>query len=60
MLERLSAAATSAAERGEIEQAGRYSELWHQTRAAIAETETYNLDRKQHALGLIYRLGREI
>ena len=41
-----SAAATGAAERGEIERAGRYSELWHQTRAAIAETETYNLDRK--------------
>jgi DNA polymerase-3 subunit delta' len=60
LLERLAAAATGAAERGEIEKAGRYSELWHQTRAAIAETETYNLDRKQHALGLIYRLGREI
>jgi DNA polymerase-3 subunit delta' len=60
VLERLSLAASNAAEKGDIERAGRYSELWHATRDAITETETYNLDRKQHALGLIYRLGREM
>jgi DNA polymerase-3 subunit delta' len=60
VLERLSLAASSAADKGDIERAGRYSELWHATRATITEAETYNLDRRQHALGLIYRLGREM
>jgi DNA polymerase III subunit delta' len=60
VLDYLAAAASSAAERGDIERAGRTAELWHATRSTISEAETYNLDRKQHALGLIYRLGREI
>ena len=31
----------------------RFSEAWQEARIAIDETETYNLDRKQHALNMI-------
>jgi DNA polymerase III subunit delta' len=53
----LSDAAASAAEAGELPQANRFSETWRELRIAIDEAETYNLDRKQHALNMIFRLN---
>jgi DNA polymerase-3 subunit delta' len=55
-LEVLAAAASAAAERGEIERAERFSQAWQDLRIAISEADTYNLDRKQHALNMIFRL----
>jgi DNA polymerase-3 subunit delta' len=53
----LSDAAASAADAGELRQANRFSETWRELRIAIEEAETYNLDRKQHALNMIFRLN---
>ena len=49
-------AASAAARNGDIGQANRYSQGWQESRIAIEETDTYNLDRKQHALNMIARL----
>ena len=56
LLDILSDAASAAALKGDAAQANRISDVWHETRVAIDETETYNLDRKQHALNMIVRL----
>lgn len=53
----LSAAASDAAEAGELPRASRLSDTWHELRIAIDEADTYNLDRKQHALNMIFRLN---
>ncbi len=55
-LDVLARAAAEAAADGRIERAGRLSEAWRKSHIAISETETYNLDRKQHALNMIFRL----
>jgi DNA polymerase III subunit delta' len=52
----LADAASAAALRGDAARAGRYSQDWQDIRVAVEETETYNLDRKQHALNMIVRL----
>lgn len=49
-------AASAAALAGDLYRAGRYSRNWEESRVAIEEAETYNLDRKQHALNMIARL----
>lgn len=41
----------------DIGRAGRLSAAWQDARMAISETETYNLDQKQHALSMISRLN---
>jgi len=56
MLDRLSDQASSLARAGEETRAGRYSAVWHELRIAVEEADTYNLDRKQHALNMILRL----
>ncbi len=56
LLDLLSDAASAAALAGDTAQANRISEIWHESRVAIDETETYNLDRKQHVLNMIVRL----
>ena len=55
-LDMLAEAASAAALSGDTEAASRLSEGWQETRVAIDEAETYNLDRKQHALNTIVRL----
>lgn len=55
-LETLAAAAASAAHYGDLERAERFSQAWQDLRIAISEADTYNLDRKQHALNMIFRL----
>lgn len=59
-LDRVAAVASAAAARGELKRAGRLSELWTEAGRRVAETETYNLDRKQHVVGLLARLHEEL
>lgn len=56
-LELLARAARRAVERGESERADRISQAWQNSRIAILEADTYNLDRKQHVLSMIARLN---
>jgi len=55
-LDVLAAAAGEAAREGGIERAARLAQTWQDAQKAIMETDTYNLDRKQHALTMIDRL----
>jgi DNA polymerase-3 subunit delta' len=42
---------------GNLTRANELSKAWQEARIAISETETYNLDQKQHALTMISRLN---
>ena len=55
-LELLSNAASQAALAGDLARAKTLSDTWHEALDAISETDTYNLDKKQHALTMIDRL----
>lgn len=57
VLELLSNAATDAGKAGALGRAKALSDTWHEASNAISETETYNLDKKQHALMMIDRLN---
>ncbi|MEZ5811275.1 MAG: DNA polymerase III subunit delta' [Rhizobiaceae bacterium] len=56
ILERIAARAGEAAMAGELRHAQALSGLWQETRETMRETGVYNLDRKQHVVGLIGRL----
>jgi DNA polymerase-3 subunit delta' len=56
VLDLVADAASAAALDGDATRAGRYSQDWQEIRVAVEETETFNLDRKQHALNMIVRL----
>ncbi len=56
VLDILATAASDAALGGDTSRAHSYSRNWDECLVAIRETETYNLDRKQHALNMIVRL----
>jgi DNA polymerase III subunit delta' len=56
MLDLLSNAASAAALNSELSRAKILSDTWQETMKTIFETETYNLDRKQHVLTMIDRL----
>jgi DNA polymerase-3 subunit delta' len=55
-LDAVAEAAGNAAEAGQAERAGRLSDLWSEANRRIVETGIYNLDRKQHAVGLLGRM----
>jgi hypothetical protein len=55
-LDLLADAANRAALEGQGPRANRLTESWHEALTSVTETETYNLDKKQHALGMIIRL----
>lgn len=57
VLQILGNAAASAADAGDAARANSLAEAWQEARIAISETETYNLDQKQHALTMINRLN---
>jgi DNA polymerase-3 subunit delta' len=57
VLDLLAQAASEAAGTGDSARADRISQAWQDSRIAILDTETYNLDRKQHVLGMISRLN---
>ena len=52
--------AREAAIAGDLEAASRHSRLWQEAERLIGEAETYNLDKKQHALMMIDRLNAAI
>lgn len=56
-LDLLSDAARAAALRGDRRRAKTLADTWQEALKAISETETYNLDKKQHALIMIDRLN---
>ncbi|MGB3537488.1 MAG: DNA polymerase III subunit delta' [Mesorhizobium sp.] len=57
VLDLLSETARQAALSGALGRAKKLSDTWHEALNAISETETYNLDKKQHALMMIDRLN---
>jgi DNA polymerase-3 subunit delta' len=56
-LDLLSGRAGEAARAGDLPRAKALSDTWQEALEAISETETYNLDKKQHALTMIERLN---
>jgi DNA polymerase-3 subunit delta' len=56
MLDIVAGAASAAASAGDPAGAANFARVWQELRIAISDTETYNLDRKQHALNMILRL----
>ncbi|RUU11184.1 DNA polymerase III subunit delta', partial [Mesorhizobium sp. M6A.T.Ca.TU.002.02.2.1] len=56
-LDLLSTGASQAALAGDLARAKTLSDTWHEALNAISETDTYNLDKKQHALTMIDRLN---
>jgi DNA polymerase III subunit delta' len=57
VLDLMSDQAAVAARAGQLDRAEGLSRGWTEMRIAINEAETYNLDRKQHALSMIFRLN---
>lgn len=55
-LDRVGAQATAAALAGDLVRAEALSVLWQETSRTIVETETYNLDKRQHVIGLVRRI----
>ncbi len=58
--ERVARAASASAGAGQGARALRLSELWSETAATIRETEVYNLDKRQHVMGLLHRLNADL
>jgi len=56
-LDLLSNGASEAARAGDLARAKTLSDTWHEALNAISETDSYNLDKKQHALTMIDRLN---
>ncbi len=50
-------AASEAARAGDMARAARLSEFWQTALQTIDDAETYNLDKKQHVLGVIHALN---
>lgn len=59
-LDLIERAALRAAEAGDASMAGRHADLWREIGESIAATEAYNLDRKQHVIGLVQRMRSEL
>lgn len=57
LLDRIASASSDAAAQGDIRRAARIAEFWEEARAAVSETETYNLDKRQHVVGLLDRVA---
>lgn len=57
MLERIAARAKHMAMEGQHQSSARLSEIWQETRQEIRRSTIYNLDKKQHVVGLITTLN---
>ncbi|WP_157017865.1 DNA polymerase III subunit delta' [Mesorhizobium xinjiangense] len=55
-LDMVGARATAVAGEGRLAEAEALASLWQEIERTIAETETYNLDKRQHVFGLMRRL----
>lgn len=60
LLDRIAGEAARAAESGDRRGAARLSELWQEANLAIGDTETFNLDKRQHVVGLLRRIGEAL
>lgn len=60
LLDRIAGEAAGAAGAGDARRAARLSELWQGANSAIIETETFNLDKRQHVVGLLRRVGEAL
>jgi len=60
LLRCFSEASLWAAEQGEVERAAGLARAWDEMLVAIRDAETYNLDRKQHALTMILKSHRTL
>jgi len=60
LLDRVADEAAAAALSGDARHAARLSELWQEASEAIAETVTYNLDKRQHVVGLLRKIGEAL
>ena len=60
LLELLAKQAAGAAARSCREKAFGLSELWQSVQDAVRETDTYNLDRRQHVVGLLGKTHRAL
>lgn len=56
LLERVASRARKAAAGGDLARSACLSDLWLETDRAIRQTETYNLDRKQHIVATLMQL----
>ncbi|TKT79346.1 DNA polymerase III subunit delta' [Aquamicrobium sp. LC103] len=56
VLDMVSARAGTAGKTGHLDAAVKFSDLWGDMNQAVIETETYNLDKKQHVVGLLRRM----
>ena len=56
VLDTVSGWARHAGETGDLAAAARLAELWREIERLTAETDTYNLDKRQHAMGLLRRM----
>jgi DNA polymerase-3 subunit delta' len=56
VLDTVSGWARHAGETGDLAAAVRLAELWREIERLTAETDTYNLDKRQHAMGLLRRM----
>jgi len=56
MLDVVADAASRAASSGDRAAAEKFAQFWQEMLIAVSDTDTYNLDRKQHALNMILRL----
>jgi DNA polymerase-3 subunit delta' len=57
VLDIITNAASQAARAGDMPRASRLSEFWHNVLKTIDDAETFNLDKKQHVLGVIHTLN---
>ena len=55
-LDTVADAARRAAISGELAQAATLSELWREVERMSSETQIYNLDKRQHVMGLLRRM----
>jgi DNA polymerase III subunit delta' len=60
VLELVEATALEKARAGDVASAGRLGDLWQEMRVRIAETDAFNLDRKQHVAGIMERMRAAI
>jgi DNA polymerase-3 subunit delta' len=60
LLARITTESTAAAMSGDTRRAAHLAELWNDVRSSIAETVTYNLDKRQHIVGLLSRISSAI
>ena len=57
LLDRIATAACEESDAGNLADADRLGALWQEATQTVADTAVYNLDRKQHVIGLLHRLN---